>query len=212
MNQLLIPIVFLFLYGAHVDAQTILPDDKGFRLVKESGDVSIYERWITFPKTNPPVEAREVKGVFYAQATIKAGLELLRSEAKIQQWQSHVSKFKVFPQTDSTWYEYSYHDIPWPVADQDHFLVYQIVENRVGERLFITFESLVHPTLGPVDVDATRMVLAGSWMFEMQGKKMKITYRILSMPSSIPRVFTDPVIRNNMMTTIKSYVKLLEQR
>jgi hypothetical protein len=212
MNQLPLAIAFLLLYGTHVDAQTTLPDDKGFRLVKESGDVSIYERWITFPKTNPPVEAREVKGVFYAQATIPEGLELLRSEAKIQQWQSHVSKFKVFPQTDSTWYEYSYHDIPWPVADQDHFLVYQIKENRAGERLFITFESLVHPTLGPINEDAARMVLAGSWMFEMQGKKMKITYRILSMPSSIPRMFTDPVIRSNMMTTIKSYVKLLEQK
>lgn len=212
MKQLPIAIVFLVLYGAHVDAQVILPDDKGFRVVKESGDVSIYERWITFPKTNPPVEAREVKGVFYAQATIKEGLDLLRSEAKIKQWQSHVSKFKVFPQTDTTWYEYSYHDIPWPVTDQDHFLVYQIKENRAGERMFITFESLVHPALGPVDEDAARMVLAGSWMFETQGNKIKITYRILSMPSSIPRVFTDPVIRSNMMTTIKSYVKLLEQK
>jgi hypothetical protein len=210
MKQLSIAIAFLFLYGTHVDAQSILPDDKGFRLIKESGDISIYERWITFPKSNPPVEAREVKGVFYAQATIKEGLELLQSESKIKQWQSHVSKFKVFPQTDSTWYEYSYHDIPWPVADQDHFLVYQIQKKRTDEHLFITFESLVHP-LGPVDADATRMVLSGSWMFDMQGKKMKITYRILSMPSSIPRVFTDPVIRNNMMTTIKSYVKLLEQ-
>jgi hypothetical protein len=214
MNQLRIAIAILFLYGAHVDgeAQAVLPDDKGFRLVRQSEDVSIYERWIHFPKTNPPVEAREVKGVFYAQATIKEGFDLLRSEAKIQQWQSHVSKFKVFPQTDSTWYEYSYHDIPWPVADQDHFLVYKIAENRVGQRMFITFESMVHPTLGPVDADATRMVLSGSWMFETQGKNIKITYRILSMPSSIPKVFTDPVIRNNMMTTIKSYVKLLQEK
>jgi hypothetical protein len=214
MNQLRVAIAILFLYGAHVDgeAQVVLPDDKGFRLVRQSGDVSIYERWIHFPKTNPPVEAREVKGVFYAQATIKEGFDLLRSEAKIQQWQSHVSKFKVFPQTDSTWYEYSYHDIPWPVADQDHFLIYKIAENRVGQRMFITFESLVHPTLAPVNEDATRMVLSGSWMFETQGKNIKITYRILSMPSSIPKVFTDPVIRNNMMTTIKSYVKLLQEK
>ncbi len=32
------------------------------------------------------------------------------------------------------------------------------------------------------------------------------------MLSSIPKVFTDPVIRNNMMTTIKSYVKLLQEK
>jgi hypothetical protein len=55
------------------------------------------------------------------------------------------------------------------------------------------------------------MKLAGSWLYETQGNKIKITYRILSMPSGIPRIFTDPVIRNNMMSTIKSYVKLLEE-
>jgi hypothetical protein len=56
------------------------------------------------------------------------------------------------------------------------------------------------------------MRLAGSWLFEKKGDKLKITYRILSMPSHIPRMFTDPVIRNNMMSTIKSYIKLLEEK
>jgi hypothetical protein len=63
-----------------------------------------------------------------------------------------------------------------------------------------------------MDDDATRMKLAGSWTYETQGEKIKITYRILSMPSGIPRIFTDPVIRNNMMSTIKEYVKLLEEK
>lgn len=194
------------------EAQSTLPDDKGFEVVRTSGDISIQERWITFPKSNPPVTAREVKGIFYAKATIEQGLELLRNEAKIQQWQSHVSKFKVYPQTDSTWYEYSYHDIPWPVSDQDHFLIYKIEQNIPGRRLFVSFESIVNPVLGPIDEDAARMTLAGSWMFEKQGDKIKITYRILSMPSSIPKIFTDPVIRSNMMSTIKSYVKLVQEK
>jgi hypothetical protein len=192
-------------------AQETAADEKGFSLVKEKDNVFIYERWIFFPKSDPPVEAREVKSEFYAHATIDEAFALLRNESKIKQWQSHVSKFKVFPQTDSTWYEYSYHDIPWPVSDQDHFLIYEIEENIPGERIFVTFESLVH-SLGPVDDDAARMKLAGSWLYETQGDKIKITYRILSMPSNIPRIFTDPVIRNNMMSTIKSYVKLLEEK
>jgi hypothetical protein len=214
MNHFSIATSLLLLLGGHFmcDAQNTLPDDKGFTLVKEKGNVSIYERWITYPKSNPPVEAREVKGVFYANATINQGFELLRNETKIKEWQSHVEKFKVYPQTDSTWFEYSYHDIPWPVSDQDHFLAYKIQENTPGQRLFITFESVAHPTLAPVDEDATRMTIGGSWLYEMQGDKIKVTYRIFSMPSSIPRIFTDPVIRNNMMTTINSYVSLLEQK
>lgn len=212
MNRSFFISALLLISGTHfhAEAQSVIPDDVGFEVVKTSGDISIFERWITFPKSEPPVRAREVKGVFYAKATIKEGLELLQNEEKIQQWQSHVSKFKVYPQTDSTWFEYSYHDIPWPVSDQDHFLIYKIEHHIPGKRLFVSFESIVNPILGPIDEGAARMKLAGSWMFEAQGDKIKITYRILSMPSSIPKIFTDPVIRSNMMSTIKSYVKLLE--
>jgi hypothetical protein len=185
-------------------------DGNGFDLVKQRDHVSIYERWIQFPKSNPPIKAREVKGVFHAKTSPEEALALIQNENKIKQWQSHVSKFKVYPQTDTTWYEYSYHDIPWPVSDQDHFLVYEI-EKRSADSIFVTFESIAHPTLAPVDKDADRMKLAGSWLFERKEDKVKITYSILSMPSNIPRIFTDPVIRTNMMNTIREYIKILEK-
>lgn len=188
------------------------PDEKGFTLVKEKDNIFVYERWITFPKTDPPVEAREVMGIFHVKTSIEKALALVRNESKIKQWQSHVEKFKVYPQTDSTWYEYSYHDIPWPVSDQDHFLIYEIKESLPGQRLFLTFESIENNKLAPVDKDAHRMRLAGSWNFEKKGSSVKITYRILSMPSSIPRIFTDPVIRSNLMSTVKSYISLLEDQ
>jgi hypothetical protein len=55
------------------------------------------------------------------------------------------------------------------------------------------------------------MELAGSWRLEqVTPQQVKVTYRILSMPSSIPRMFTDPVIRNNLMSTIKALTKLAE--
>lgn len=187
-----------------------VPDDNdGFSLVKEKDNISIYERWRFFPKTNPPVEAREVKGVFYAKTDFKEAVALLKNEKLIYEWQSHVSKFKVYPQTDTTWFEYSYHDIPWPVSDQDHFLIYEI-KYQTQDTVYVTFESIVNDKLAPVDEDAHRMRLAGSWLFEKQKDKLKISYRIYSYPSSIPRIFTDPVIRSNMMSTIKEYIKLVE--
>jgi hypothetical protein len=192
-------------------AQREKADDKGFKLVKEKDNISVYERWIVFPKTNPPIEAREVKGVFFVRATIDEALALVKNETKIKDWQNHVEKFKIYPQTDTTWYEYSYHDIPWPVSDQDHFLVYKITEKIPGQRLFMTFESVVNDKYAPVDDDAYRMSLAGSWLFEKRENDLRITYRILSMPSSIPRIFTDPVIRSNLMSTIKSYISILEE-
>ena len=65
-----------------------------------------------------------------------AGFNLLQDEEKIQQWQSHVSELKVYLERDTmNWMEYSYHDIPWPVSDQDHYLKYTI-EEFIPENLY----------------------------------------------------------------------------
>ncbi len=190
-----------------------ISQSEDFVLVKEEDNISIYERWITFPKSNPPVDAREVKGEFYFKNTIAAGIKLLKDESKIQLWQHHVSEFKVHIQRDSSyWFEYSYHDIPWPVSDQDHYLIY---EKKPAEKnqVFIAFESRKDDTKAPVRKGVTRMDLSGSWTFEQINPKLcKATYRILSRPLNIPKFLTDPIIRNNMMTTIQRFIAITEGR
>lgn len=183
-----------------------------FELVKQDSPIFVHERWITFPGKVPAVKAREVKGEFLINASIYTILTLLKDESKIKIWQKHVSDFKVYPQADTTyWLEYSYHDIPWPVSDQDHFLKYVLTEQVPDKKLFITFESVVNDKLAPVEDGVTRMELAGSWTLEqVNAEHVKVTYRILSMPSHIPRMFTDPVIRSNLMSTIKALTKLAE--
>jgi hypothetical protein len=190
------------------------PEKEKFELVREDEehDIYIYERWIKFPKSDPPIEAREVKGEFKIKGNIDDGLSLLKDEKLIYEWQKHVSQFEVFPGTDSTWFEYSYHDIPWPVSDQDHFLEYRVLENIPGEKVFIWFESVVNDKLSPVNEDATRMYIFGSWLFEKRDGYTQVTYRIVSKPMGIPRIFTDPVIRSNMMSTIKGYQRLIREK
>ena len=185
-----------------------------FDLVKEEAPIFIYERWITFPGKVPSVKAREVKSEFLVTASIYKILSILKDESKIKIWQKHVSNFKVYPQRDTTfWLEYSYHDIPWPVSDQDHFLRYDLVEKIPGKELFLKFESTIDTKLAPVESDVTRMELSGSWKLEqISPQQVKATYRILSMPSSIPRMFTDPVIRSNLMSTIKALTTLAEEK
>lgn len=188
-------------------------ENEKFDLVKEDPPVFIYERWITFPGKVPAVKAREVKGEFQIRASMYKILSIIKDESKLKQWQKHVSKFKVHLQSDTTyWMEYSYHDIPWPVSDQDHFLRYDIVEKIPGKELIIKFESVVDPKLAPIEKGVARMELAGSWRLEQETpQQVKVTYRILSMPSNIPRMFTDPVIRSNLMSTIKALTRLAEE-
>lgn len=207
MNLLTLPLIC---FASFVYAQN--SEIEKFDLVREDSPIFVYERWITFPGKVPAVKAREVKGEFLINSSMYEILALLKDETKIKIWQSHVSEFKVYQQPDTShWQEYSYHDIPWPVSDQDHFLRYTLEEIIPGKELFIRFESAVNPKLSPEKEGVTRMELAGSWRLEqVTPQQVKVTYRILSMPSSIPRMFTDPVIRNNLMSTIKALTKLAE--
>ncbi len=185
-----------------------------FDLVKEEAPIYIYERWITFPGKVPAVKAREVKCEFLVNTSMYKVLSILKDESSIKIWQKHVSDFKVYPQPDTTfWLEYSYHDIPWPVSDQDHFLRYDLAEKNQKKEIFVTFQSVIDPKLAPEENSVTRMELAGSWKMEqLSPQQVKVTYRILSMPSSIPRIFTDPVIRSNMMSTVKALTRLAEEK
>jgi hypothetical protein len=197
-----------FVYGS-VEAQS----KEEFELVKKDGTISVYERWITIPNSDPPVKAREVKGEFYFRNTIYAGLRLIQDEEKIMQWQNHVSEFKVYKQRDTTtWLEYSYHDIPWPVSDQDHLLVYTMSAPGPGV-IMLAFKSKVNDEIAPVRKGVTRMELSGSWRLEQIAPgKVKATYIISSKPIGIPKFLTDPIIRSNIMTTIKEYIALLEDK
>jgi len=186
-------------------------EDAEFQLVKRSGNISLYERWIDIPGEEDK-QAREVKSVFYYKNSIHAGLQLLKDQARALKWQDHVSEFKLFPQRDTTmWYEYSYHDIPWPVSDQDHFMEYRIASSN-SQQLMISFKSKINNELAPERKGVTRMMLTGSWLLEqVETDRVKVTYRIFSMPLDIPRMITDPIIRTNMVSTIEDFVSLVEK-
>ena len=183
----------------------------GFELVRDEDNIVVYERWVTFPKSDPPVTAREVKSEFEIRGRVNDALALLQDETQVSKWQHHLTEFDVYPLSDSTWLEYSYRDIPWPVSDQDHLLRYEMQAGAKEGEAFITFETVEDDRLAPVRKDVSRMTLSGSWHLQKIGPdKIKATYRILSMPGNLPRFITDPVIRNNLMTTVRSFIDLLE--
>ena len=186
-------------------------EESGFQLVKRSGDISLYERWIDIPGEEDK-QAREVKSVFFYKSSMHAGLRLLKDQSKAMKWQDHVSEFKLYPQLDTTlWYEYSYHDVPWPVSDQDHFMEYRISASD-PQQMLISFKSKVNQNLAPERKGVTRIMLTGSWLLEqVDTERVKVTYRIFSLPLDIPRMLTDPIIRTNMVSTIEDFVALVEK-
>jgi len=54
--------------------------------------------------------------------------------------------------------------------------------------------------------------LSGSWTIEqVSPTKVKVTYRVLSKPVGIPRLFADPFIRGNFITTFQDFITLIEK-
>ena len=184
-----------------------------FTLVKKEGTTCLYERWMTYPSSDPPVKSREVKGVFYYNNTVTEGLRLVRDDKRAQLWQSSIAEFKIYLSRDTlTWHEYSYHDIPWPMSDQDHFMEYKVAGSHPGRMLTIAFESRVNNKLAPEREGVNRIHLSGSWTMEqISPTKVKVTYRVLSKPVGIPKLFADPFIRSNFITSFQEFIALMEK-
>lgn len=187
-------------------------DPEGFVLVRREAEIEVKERWVNFPGKTPAVVAREVKSEFPIRCKVDDIVAILQNDKLIEEWQAHVSKHKVYPVDSAHWFEYSYHDVPWPVSDQDSFLEYHMNVIKPGELIIIQFQSIKNHELAPVDEDVNRMELFGSWRLEkISPGLIRVTYRIQSMPGSMPRIVTDPVIRSNLMSTIKSLTELAER-
>lgn len=203
--------IILLCIGTLCPAIAWCQDKEEFVLVKKEGGVSLYERWITYPSSDPPVKSREIKGVFYYNNTVAQGLRLLRDEKRAPLWKRNIAEFRIFPSRDSsTWHEYSYHDIPWPVNDQDHFMEYKVASHH-GNAV-VSFASKVNDALAPEREGVNRIILNGSWRLEQIGpNRVRVTYKVLSKPVGIPKAFADPFIRGNFVTTFQDFVALLEK-
>jgi hypothetical protein len=189
-------------------------DDEGFVVVKKEPPFEVHERWVEFPGKTPPVTSRELKSEFTVRAKIYQIVAFLKDETHISEWQSHVSMYKIYHKKDTnSWDEYSRHDVPWPVSDQDSFLEYKLTEVKTGEEVLITFKSRIDHDVAPLYKDVNRVELIGSWKLEqLTSDTVKVTYRIQSAPvTNLPRLVVDPFIRNNLLSSMKSMTELVEK-
>jgi hypothetical protein len=190
-------------------------DPEGFVLVKSDPPIEVHERWVDFPGKMPVITSRELKSEFTTSASIYYLLVLIKEETHVKNWQSRLSEYKVYSRDDTTlWDAYSVYDAPWPVDDQDSFMEYKLTEVRPGEEIHINFKSRVDDTLAPLYEDITRIELMGSWKLVRQPSGLiKVTYRLQSAPvgRALPRMVVDPVIRSNLLSSMRSLKELSEK-
>lgn len=182
-------------------------DSSGYRLVKKSKGIELYEKWyeITANKI-----AREVKVTYSINASIESAAALIENEAKATQWNKGSSHYKIIPKDENSWISYIQYDLPWPVDNQDCVLHYK-VSHSVGEQIVIDFKSIEHEIF-PVTKNVSRILeIKGKWIFKTIPTGTRVDYSITTMPSpTLPRWATDPIVRNNLIDTMDEFRNILE--
>jgi len=180
-----------------------------YKLVTREHSISLYERWIQH--NGGPV--RELKAEFTVNTNVEKVIALLKNEQKGLIWNNHASVYKIIPEKQQqAWMAYIQYDIPWPMDDYDCLLAYHTETRPASGITEILFKS-IQSNRFPVSADITRITgTKGKWILEKQKDGLKITYLITTdRNKSIPRWVSDPVIHNNLFTTMTRFKDLLEK-
>lgn len=181
------------------------PDTGEFRLVKQSENVFLYERWID---AGAGEKVREIKAVFLVHADAENILRVLKDPAKGKAWNVNAKHYQVMRTPDENrWISYIQYDIPWPFDDQDCCLAFHANGHEVS------FESTRHSAF-PVAEGMTRISgTRGKWMLEdTHSGNVKVTYVITTDRSKkIPRWVSDPIVHSNLIKTMEKFKSLAEQ-
>ena len=200
-------LLLLFLATGLVNASA--PDD--FKLIKVSNGIALYERWVMHNGN----KVRELKLSFeVAGAGAADVVALLKDAGKGNSWNVKSSQYEITQTRDANvWLNYIRYSLPWPMEDQDCSLKYSY--SKAGTfpgSGTIYFESIRHQVY-PQFKNVTRLEgTAGKWVVDqLEHNQSRITYQILTNKSvSVPRWVSDPIVYDNILTTMARFKSLLQ--
>lgn len=180
-----------------------------FELVKQSNHISLYERWIP---SKSGEQVRELKAVLLIKSDVRTVVKLLRDSDRGSDWNTHANAYRILPAKEpNNWITYIRYGMPWPFNDQDCCLHYQMLNQPSGST-WVKFSS-VRDSRFPINstIDRIRGV-RGEWLLEkLDEAKTKVTYMITTDKSKkIPRWISDPVIHNNLFSTMNAFKAMAE--
>lgn len=196
-----------FLQGNAAGRYDAAADTAEFTLVKTSGDIALYERWIT-PRPNQ--KARQVKATFTLRASPAAAVALLKDGSRGRMWNKNTNSYEVVEVSEDSWIGYIQYDLPWPISNQDCVLQYRATGS--DESLVVAFEGTEHPRF-PERKRVQRIAeIMGKWVFtKVDDDEVLVEYYITTHPSkTLPGWITDPIIRNNLIETVGAFRAMLE--
>jgi hypothetical protein len=200
-------VIFLLITTVIFGRQVCASD---FKMVKKEGSFTLYERWI---KNGSGELVRELKVEFSVVASPADIVSLLKKESLGTGWNNRALRYNILTaSTGNRWINYIRYNMPSLMDDQDCCLLFSLhTQNDSFYR--INFES-VNSAAYPTTSGVTRLSgVRGEWLIRKADSETYITYLISSdRNKNIPRFISDPIVRNNLLTTMKSFKNLLENK
>ncbi|MCB0579741.1 MAG: hypothetical protein KDD10_10590 [Phaeodactylibacter sp.] len=214
MNRTLLALSAALFFCFHAGAQPLAlasaNSTRTFKVVKNSGDIHVYERW--FEVEGEDRETRELKSEFTVSAGTDEVLSLIQDPEKVVKWMKAVGEVKAIGHKGGgQWLAYIRYDVPWPLNDQDCLMQYQIV--RDGSRTLVYFRSVTDSRV-PAKGGVKRLEgIQGLWRLHPLGDgRTKVSYSMLTLEKpTMPRWVTDPVVRANMLDSMVAFNELLKE-
>lgn len=176
-----------------------------YKVVKRDNIVTLYERWIDIGSED---KVRELKADFEVRSTIPKLVSLLQNQQQGAKWTLHAKQYKISSTTQSNqWINYVKYAMPWPYDDQDCCLLFTYNNNNQ-----INFYSIITQDF-PLKKNVCRIKnIKGKWLMQDKGNGvLNISYSISTEKSKkVPSWISDPIVRNNMVATMKSFKNILE--
>jgi hypothetical protein len=179
-----------------------------YALVRTDQNISIYSKWVPLNET---VSTRKVKAVFSCNAEVEDVVELLRSDGDMTKWMSGVSSYSRLKTNDPhSWYSYIRYGLPWPLADQDCVVRYEVEDFEDGKMTKILVTGL--PDYVKAKDGVTRIPhLECEWVIRKTGEnRLVIEFSQYSKQiPKFPRWITDPIIQKALIKSIVAFKGLL---
>jgi hypothetical protein len=205
MMSLLVLVAFLALGLSAFSASP----EAGFKMLKQKNGVDLYYRWMTMPEGN---EVRQMKAVLEVNGTPEDIVSLLKDENRALDWLPSAEQFRnLTPVNGPEWASYIQFATPWPFADQDCILRYE-VKSCTPEETRLDF--MVDPEYISKVEGVTRMKdIVGSFVIKPlpNGHSEVECYFLSTKASKIPRWISDPIISGSILSLMESLKRELNE-
>jgi len=208
MKEILLTLLFAVLGTMVLIADPTL-NESDYKLLRAENDIVLSSREIKLPAN---YSVRELRAVFMVTGNAETLLQVLSDEKLTVQWMKGVKEFSVVSRNNGNeWLAYVQYQIPWPLRNQDCVIRYKCKSLENGDGYVLNLSSISDYLPEKPGIERITHMSSRWAISQVNIGKCRVEYTVYSeQKPRYPRWAIDPVIQNNLISTLASLRELAE--